>query len=162
MAGSHSRFRFVHCISMMPICCSITSLRCFIGLRCDRYGNQFDCSELIVTFKKAVWDDLSFLTWCVTLLDADVRRWVDSHLQHYSGTRWCLNYVQMVWSVKTLPTPFHHPWRELLMQGRMDPSFRDFYTKFWHNIWITQEKLWLIRLGNIFPIFYCPLSPCEL
>ena len=33
-------------------------------------------SELIVMFKKPVWDDLSFLTWCIILLEVAIRRWV--------------------------------------------------------------------------------------
>ena len=33
-------------------------------------------SELIVMFKKPVWDDLSFVTWHVILLEVAIRRWV--------------------------------------------------------------------------------------
>ncbi len=32
-------------------------------------GRPFEKSELIVMFKKPVWDDLSFVTWCIILLE---------------------------------------------------------------------------------------------
>ena len=32
-------------------------------------------SELIVVFKKPVWDDMSFVTWCIILPEAAIRRW---------------------------------------------------------------------------------------
>ncbi len=32
--------------------------------------------ELIVMFKKPIWDDLSFVTWCMILLEVAIRRWV--------------------------------------------------------------------------------------
>ncbi len=34
----------------------------------------FEESELIVMFKKPVWDDLSFVTWCIILLEVSIRR----------------------------------------------------------------------------------------
>ncbi len=36
----------------------------------------FELSELIVMFKKPVWDGLSFVTWCIILLEVAIRRWV--------------------------------------------------------------------------------------
>ncbi len=35
----------------------------------------FEKSELIVMLKKPVWDDLSFVTWCIILLEVTIRRW---------------------------------------------------------------------------------------
>ncbi len=94
-------------------------------------------------FKKPVWDDLSFVTWCIILLEVAIRRWIhcshkrDGHSQQqYSGRLWCLKDAQLVLrgqncGKKISPTPLHHhhqpePWR----QGRMDPCFHVLYAKF--------------------------------
>lgn len=36
----------------------------------------FKYIELIVMFKLPILDDLCFMTWCVILLEEDIRRWV--------------------------------------------------------------------------------------
>ncbi len=91
-------------------------------------------------FKKPVWDDLSFVTWCIILLELAIRRWVHcSHegidgLQQYSGRMWRLNNEKLVISVPR-KYPLHHysisihP--EPLSQGRMGPCFHVLYAKFW-------------------------------
>ncbi len=35
----------------------------------------FEYTELIVMFKKPVWDDFSFVTWRIILLEVAIRRW---------------------------------------------------------------------------------------
>ncbi len=49
-------------------------------------------------FKKPVWDDLNFVTWCIILLEVAIRRWVHCRYglsqQQYSGRVWCLNDAQ--------------------------------------------------------------------
>ncbi len=95
-------------------------------------------------FKKPVWDDLSFVTWCIILLEVALRRWVHcSHKgmsigqQQYSGRLWSLNNAQLVLRgpkcvKKISPTPLHlHHQPEPLRQGRMDPCFHVLYAKFW-------------------------------
>ncbi len=60
-------------------------------------------------FKKPVGDDLSFVTWCIILLEVVIRRWYtviikgwtwserDGHGQkQYSGSLWRLNDAQLV------------------------------------------------------------------
>lgn len=57
------------------------------------------------------------------------------------------------------PIPIEHYLElEALIQGRMDRYFHVNFAKFWLNptVWIWQQKLRLIRLSNIFLIFYCP------
>ncbi len=81
-------------------------------------------------FKKPVWDDLSFVTWCIILLEVSIRRWV--HCSHkgtdmVSNNRlWRLNDAQLVLrgpkcAKKISPTPLHHHHHqpEPLRQGRM-------------------------------------------
>ncbi len=51
--------------------------------------------------KKPVWDDLSFVTWCIILLEVasedgytvvlDWNTWDGHGQQQYSGRLWCLN-----------------------------------------------------------------------
>ncbi len=36
----------------------------------------FELSEVIVMLKKTVWDKLSFVAWCIILLEVAIRRWV--------------------------------------------------------------------------------------
>ncbi len=114
------------------------------------------------------------MTWCIILLEVAIRRWghcshkgMDSQ-QQYSGRLWCLNDAQLVLrgpkcAKKISPTPLHNHHPELLRQGRMDPCFHVLYAKFWpDHLNVAAERL--IRSGNIFPIFCCPIlvSLCEM
>ncbi len=68
MIASCSCCRFVGCTSMMWISCFTTSQRCSIGLRSgDCGGHLSKVNSLSNMFKKPVWDDLSFVTWCIIL-----------------------------------------------------------------------------------------------
>ncbi len=94
-------------------------------------------------FKKLVWDNLSFVTWCIILLEVAIRR--RAHCSHkkdgycqqqYSGRLWHLNNAQLVLkgpkcAKKISPTPLHHHQPEPLRQGWMDPCFHVLYAKFW-------------------------------
>ncbi len=79
MIVSRNCCRFVGCTSMMWISRSTTSQKCSIGFRSGDGGGHLS-KELIVMFKKPVWDDLSFVTWCIILLEVAIRRWV--HCRH--------------------------------------------------------------------------------
>ncbi len=95
-------------------------------------------------FKKPVWDDLSFVTWCIILLEVAIRRWVhcshegmDMVSKQHSGRLWRLNNAQLVLrgpkcAKKISTTPLHHHHQpEPLRQGRMDPCFHVLYAQFW-------------------------------
>ncbi len=57
---------------------STTSQRCSIGLRSGDCGDHL--SKVNSLSKKPVWDDLSFVTWCIILLEVVIRRW--EHCSH--------------------------------------------------------------------------------
>lgn len=128
---------------------------CFMGLRFSDSGEHVSTFNTVL-FKQAVWDDLSFVTWCVIQQVAgDSTLWSLRHghdQQHYSNRMWCLNDTQLIlrapnWAKKNIPhiiSPLQPPtW--LLIQGRMKPSVYDVYTKFWpsHPDSSDQETLFL-------------------
>ncbi len=147
MIGSHSCCRFVGCTSKMWISRSTTSQRCSIGLRsCDCGGHLS-----IVMFKKPVWDDLSFVTWCIILLEVAIRRWV--HCSH-KGMDMVSNNTQVGKGAQSVPR--HHYTTTSL--NRWDKAgwihaFMCFMPNSEPTIWRLQQKSRLIRPGNVFPIF---------
>ncbi len=124
----------------------------------------FEESELIVIFKKPVWDDLSFVTWCIILLEVAFRRWV--HCSH-KGMDMVSNNTQVgcgpMCAKKISPTPLHHQ-PEPLRQGRMDPCFLVLYAKFWPYHLNVGAEIETHQTRQHFSIFYCPIlvSLCEL
>ncbi len=144
MIASHQCCRFVGCTSMMWISRSTTSQRCSIGLRSGDCGGHLSKVNSMSWFTKPVWDDFSFVTWCIILLEVFIRRRV--HCSH-KGKDMVSNNTQVGWVVfkrcsistkgpkvcqENIPhtiTPHHQP--EPLRQGRMDPCFHVLYTKFW-------------------------------
>ncbi len=85
-------------------------------------------------FKKPVWDDLSFVTGCIILMEVAIKRWVHcSHkgmdmVSNNTQVSCGLNDAQLVLrgpkcAKKTSPTPLHHHQPEPLRQSRMDPCF---------------------------------------
>ncbi len=125
-------------------------------------------------FKKPVWDDLSFVSWCSILLEVSIRRWYTVVMKGWTWSAtilrlWRLNDAQLVLrgpkcAKKISPTPLHHHHQpELLKQGRMDPCFHVLYAKLWlYHLNAAEIKTRLIR--ERFPIFYCPILVilCEL
>ncbi len=90
-------------------------------------------------FNKPVGDDLSFVTWCIILLEVAIRRWV--HCSHKGMDMVSNNTITNDAKLelrgpkcakKISPAPLHHHHQpEPLRQGRMDPCFRVIYDKFW-------------------------------
>ncbi len=62
MIASRSCCRFVGCTSMMWISRSTTSQRCSIGLRSGDCGGHLSKVNILVMFKKPVWNYLNFAT----------------------------------------------------------------------------------------------------
>ncbi len=126
--------------------------KCSTGLRFGDW-RPLECSELIVLFKKPIWDYLSSVTWHSSSWEFPsqdgytvVIKGYGHVEQQYSDRLWHVNDAQLVLSgsksaKKISPTPlYHHHQPELLIQGRMDPCFHVVYAKFWpYHLNVTAE-----------------------
>ncbi len=118
-------------------------------------------------FKKPVWDDLSFVAWCIILLEVAIRRWV--HCSHkgnghgqkqYSGRLWRLNNAQLDLRAQSVPrnippTPLHHhtpAWNRETCG--MDPCFHVLTPNSDPTIWMSQQKSKTYQTDNVFQLFY--------
>ncbi len=119
-------------------------------------------------FKKPVWDDLSFVTWCIILLEVASE---DGCTVVIKGWTWSATILSRLWRLndaqlvlrgpkcanKISPTPLrHHHQPEPLRQDRMDPCFHVLYTKFW-SYHLNAAEIKTHQTRQLFPIFYCPI-----
>lgn len=126
-------------------------------------------------FKKPVWEDFCFVTWCIIILEITIWRWVNcghkgmhmvvsnkktkkkpNHKQRHSNDWLALTGPKC--AKKTFPTPLHH----LHLVDKADSCS-------WHQI-LTQPSMGLSRIWDasdqaaFFQSSNCPVlvSPCPL
>lgn len=119
-------------------------------------------------YKRPVWDDLSFVTWCIIQLQAATRRWLHCG---YKGTDMFSNNTQTVafkWCLvvtkgskvcqENIPSPLHHRQTE-----QLDPCFHVVFL-FWPYAHQTRQRFSnpvCFVLGKLhFPVLSCQV-PCS-
>ncbi len=136
-------------------------------------------------FKKPVWDDLSFVTWCIILLEVHQKMvhcghkgmdMVSNNTQVDRGLfkRCSIGTKGPKCAKKKSRTPLHHHQPEPLRQGRMDPCFHVLYAKFWlyhlnvaaeiesnfgESVWIVSSVSCSYLTGAAPGVVFCCWSP---
>lgn len=113
-------------------------LNVFYWFQIQSLGRTLKDNELTIWLPNLVWDNFCFGTWCNTMLDVAIWRWVKSgnarmHKVSNNALTDCGIQAMMDGPKKPSPTPlhqFHHT--ELLTKGRLSPKI--------------QAKLWPLHL----------------
>jgi len=115
----------------------------------------FEFSELIVMFKRPVWDDLNFVTWHVILLEVAIRRW---------WTWWSATILKQAVTFKQFSIGTKDPkvCKENILHTITPPAAwtvdtrQDGSIQFWpSHLNVAAE---IEGSGNVFfPIFICPI-----
>ncbi len=110
-------------------------------------------------FKKPVWDDLSFVTWCIILLEVAIRSW--EHCSHKemdmvsNNTQVGCGDAQLVLRGPKCAKNISHHYTTTSSLNRWDKAgwihaFMFFTPNSNPTIWMSEQKSRLIRPGNVF------------
>ncbi len=125
-------------------------------------------------FKKPVWDDLSFVTWCIILLEVHQKMVHCSHkgmdMDNNTQVDWRLNDSQLVLKDPTCAkkiSPPHHYTTSTSSLNRWDKAGWSMLSCSLHQILtlhLNAAEIKTHQTRQRFPIFYCPVLVilCEL